>query len=85
MNVTRKVEVLKGDAFEEIPFEKLKPGDTFRMTEPTGEPVLWSGEEGETGFFRAAGDPFLLNGVWTIKVSPLKLVAGEMDKLEATL
>jgi len=82
MNNLRKVEVLKGDAFEEIPFEKLKPGDTFQMTESTGEPVL---NEAGTVFNKAISEPFLKDGVWAIWSLPLKLVAKKANDAEATL
>jgi hypothetical protein len=72
MNNLRKVEVLKGDAFEEIPFEKLKPSDIFQMTESTGEPVL---NESGTVFNKATSEPFMKDGIWTIQAVPLKLVA----------
>lgn len=72
MNDIRKVEVLKNDVFEEIPFEKLKNGDIFQMTEPTGKPVL---NEAGTVFHKAISEPFLKDGIWTIEAVPLKLVA----------
>ena len=42
MSDLRKVEVLsnRDQQWKEIPFEQLRKGDTFRMFESTGEPVL---------------------------------------------
>lgn len=82
MNNLRKVKVLKGDAFEEISFEKLKPGDIFQMTESTGEPVL---NEAGTVFNKAISEPFFKDGVWMIESVSLKLVARKADNLEASL
>lgn len=82
MNDIRKVEVFNGDDFEEIPFEKLKPSDIFRMTESTGEPVL---NEAGTVFNKAISEPFLKDGVWVIWSLPLKLVAKKANDAEASL
>ena len=82
MNDIRKVEVFNGGDFEEIPFEKLKPGDIFQMTESTGEPVL---NEAGTVFNKAISEPFLKDGVWAIWSLPLKLVAKKANDAEATL
>lgn len=82
MNNLRKVEVLKGDTFEEIPFDKLKSGDIFQLTESTGEPVL---NEAGTVFNKAISEPFLKDGVWMIKSVSLKLVARKADDSEASL
>ncbi len=68
----RKVVVLRDDDWQEIPFEQLKNGDTFRMYEPTGEPIL---NEAGTVFHKATSEPFLKDGIWAIEAVPLKLVA----------
>ncbi len=71
MDNIRKVEVLRNDVFEEIPFEQLKDGDAFQLTEPTGEHVF---NEAGTVFHKAASDPFKEDGVWMIEAEPLTLV-----------
>jgi RimJ/RimL family protein N-acetyltransferase len=46
MSSLRRVEVyITGLEFTEVHFHELKMGDTFRLYEPTGEPVLWDEEQ----------------------------------------
>lgn len=61
----RKVEVLKNDIWEQKEFYELREGDTFRMFESTGEPVI--GNKNDT-VFKATSNPFGNDGVWAIDV-----------------
>jgi hypothetical protein len=65
MNDLRKVEVLKYGEWVEIDFKDLHCFDIFRMFEPTGEPV--TDENGFTVFI-ADSEPFVLDGVYAIKI-----------------
>jgi hypothetical protein len=72
MDNLRKVKVLKGDDFKEIPFDQLKKGDIFQLIEPTGELVL--NEEG-TVFNQAISEPVLIDGVLAVWSVSCKVVA----------
>lgn len=55
MKNLRTVERLTDGEYVKIPFQELKKGDTFRMFNPDGEPVIWK----EDTIFYAMGDPYL--------------------------
>lgn len=61
----RKIEVNKDGAWLPIPFENLHKGDTFRMFESTGEPVI--GDKNDTDFI-ATSEPYLSDNTLTINV-----------------
>ena len=62
----RKVErLIAGDTWDEITFQCLKIGHTFRMFEADGKPVFDNCSETE---FLAESDAYDSDGVWTIKV-----------------
>lgn len=67
MSDVRRTEILtKTQQWKEIPFEQLRKGDTFRMFEPTGEPVL---DENKNNIFYANSDPYLTEeGVYGVSI-----------------
>lgn len=67
MSDVRRTEILtKTQQWKSIPFEQLRKGDTFRMFEPTGEPVL---DKSKNNIFIAHSDPYLTKeGVYGISI-----------------
>lgn len=61
----RKVEVLRKGKWVEVNFSDLHNGDTFRMFESTGEPVI--DDEGNAKFI-ATSEPYEYEGVWAIDI-----------------
>jgi len=58
----RRVEVLKKGNWIRCELSDLKKGNVFRMFESDGTPVA-GGKQ-----FTALSDPYVDNGIWTIKV-----------------
>ena len=50
--------------WREVPMEKLKKGDRFRLYTPAGRPMELGGEE----TFIAQSDAFLKDDIWVIEV-----------------
>jgi hypothetical protein len=62
----RKCEVFNGTDWNEVPFENIRKGDTFRMTEPDGSKVTNSAGDHE---LVALCDPERLDGGnWRVSV-----------------
>ena len=67
MKDQRIVEVQTEDGWEQIEMKELVPGDTFRMFESTGEPVIGAGGKED---WIVCGLPYINeeNGVWEVEV-----------------
>jgi len=61
----RKIEVNRDGVWFPILFKDLHKGDTFRMFESTGEPVI--GDKNDTDFI-ATSEPYVTDDVLTINV-----------------
>lgn len=61
----RKVEINKNGEWLPILFSELKNGDTFRMFESTGEPVV--GDDNDT-IFTAISDTYKINETLSIDI-----------------
>lgn len=59
MNDFRSAEILINDEWLPIEFKNIKKGDTFRLFESTGEPVL--SKDGDTEFI-AISNPYIAKG-----------------------
>jgi hypothetical protein len=70
MENLRKIEKKVNDKWVEIPFTELKNGDTFRMFESTGEPVVDPNHGNPRTEFLAIGDlyEYKETGQWMIEV-----------------
>lgn len=64
MNELRKVQKLNNGIWEDIEFQNLKLGDTFRLFESDGEPVI--NDKGESEFVTIS-DLYLVDGIWAIE------------------
>lgn len=73
MNDFRSVEILINDEWLPIEFKNIKKGDTFRLFESTGEPVL--SEDGDTEFI-AISNPYITKG----GVDGIDIKGGDKDK-----
>jgi len=61
---SRRAEILMPDVgWTEVSFEQLLKGDTFRLFESDGTPVI--DDEGKS-IFVATCDPYVYRGVWGI-------------------
>lgn len=83
MSDKRKVEwFVPGLEWQECEFEQLKEGDMFRLTEPTGEPVVWKGET----IFHAMGDAYQNeDDIWAIETATEKEYWEEKEKEHDTV
>lgn len=62
----RRTEILKDGEWIQCRFRDLKSGDTFRLFEPTGEPVVLRKDKTD---FIALSDAYQNeDGIWTIEV-----------------
>jgi hypothetical protein len=59
------VEINKNGVWTPITFQDLHNGDTFRLFEPTGEPV--TGDNNDTEFI-ATSEPYIINNIVTIDI-----------------
>lgn len=68
MSQLRKTEIFKDDRWQIEVFKELKRGDTFRMFEPTGEPV----KDGEHTDFVALSNAYFCPQIKThsIQIEP---------------
>jgi hypothetical protein len=64
MSEDRKVEILRNSSWQEVNFEQLKVGDTFRLFELTGEPVV--DHKGNTIFYAKSNPHMNSNNVPSI-------------------
>ena len=65
---TRKAEILIAGEWTDIAFEHLRPGDTYRLFEEDGAPVIDKEDNRSTTVFKILGEPFQLpNGIWGVQ------------------
>lgn len=67
MSDERKVQRLRDEEWEDILFSQIKVGDTFRLFESTGEPVI--GNKNDTEFIATSATYINNSNTYEVKIN----------------